>query len=102
MTHYRNDMKRKIPFYKTLNRIGGTLIFIGILMTLKYKIFGIACVILGALFIIPDYWLFFLKQKEKGKGWDSYWFVQFSGLIIMLVLLICGFIIVLREQISSP
>ena len=93
-------VKKTTLFYlKILNYVGFFLLAVGgILSILRYLIPGMASIILGIIFIIPDYWVFYLNKKDKGNGWDKYWLSKFAGLIAMLILFVLGFIIVLIER----
>ena len=93
-------MKKTTIFYlKIFNYIGFCLLVVGgILSIYRYLVPGMASIILGIIFITPDYWTFYLNKKDKGNGWDKYWLSKFVGLIAMLILFVLGFIIILIER----
>ena len=93
-------MKKTTLFYlKILTSVGFFLLAVGgILSILRYLVPGMASIISGIIFIIPDYWAFYLNKKDKGNDWDKYWLSKFVGLIAMLILFVLGFIIILIER----
>ena len=93
-------MKKTTLFYfKIFNYVVFFLLAVGgILSVYRYLVPGMASIISGIIFIIPDYWAFYFNKKDKGNGWDKYWLSKFVGLIAMLILFVLGFIIILIER----
>jgi hypothetical protein len=92
-------MRRKNHVVKLLNGIGVFLMFSGgflILLSRKnasYLDIGCITLFIGIMLLIPDSYLFLIKQLSKGDGMGIYWFVKFLTLPLVLVLLLIYFFV---------
>jgi hypothetical protein len=92
-------MVNKSCVVKLLNRMGIFCIIGALFLCLLSKrneIYLDFCGILlfiGILLTIPDYWFFFIHQRQDNKKMADYWFVNFLALPLIVVLLIVYFII---------
>jgi membrane-bound ClpP family serine protease len=89
MMRFRNKKKAIQRLY-----IGGILLlFIAFVLIVK-NVFtvGFIFIFIGILMMIPNYWIFYIKESESNERWTLYWFVQFLALPLTLIICIIFFI----------
>ena len=86
--------KIKIIYFIGIIFVVSSFIFIKINLLKLANIF----LLIGALFIIPYNWLFFIDIKKKREEWSSYWLVNFLGLIVVVILLFFALLIGIERK----
>jgi hypothetical protein len=77
-------------FAVILNYVGIALLIIAGLLayfTEAYKLY-IFILCPGAIFMIPDYYLFYKEKRERNEQIAIIWAVQFVGLVAMSIMLL--------------
>jgi predicted ABC-type exoprotein transport system permease subunit len=89
----KTEKQKRLKFVKWLYLSGILFLILAALFLMgNYIITGFIFIFIGTLIMIPDYWLFFLKQRNKNERWSLYWFSKFLALPLILIGCIIFFI----------